>query len=117
MIQNKEICRDFNPYFLTVPMNDKGINDVDCMRDETPDLLEYVLPPEEFQKLQNAGVFKELNETYNLLIDTYESERIPFKACAGSLEILREVGVEKKSIFATALKRALNYGTFVECDF
>lgn len=117
MIQNMEICKESNPYFLIVPINEQGIDDVEYMREETPDILEYVLSPMEFQTLWNAHIFENINTKYHLLIDTYETETIPLECCAGSLSIVREAGLEKDSVFATALKQAMNYGTFVECGF
>ncbi len=117
MIQNMEVYQDSNPYFLTIPINPQGIKDVEFMRGETPNTMEYVLPPDEFNRLWEAGVFVAINKKFNLLIDTYESETIPLNACSECLNIIKQAGLDEHSVFATALKQALKYGTFVECDF
>lgn len=117
MIQNMEICQDSNPYFLTIPINPQGIEDVKFMREGTKNTIEYVLSPDEFRRLWDANVFAAINKEFNLLIDSYESETIPLNACSGCLNIMKQAGFGDNSVFATALKQALNYGTFVECDF
>lgn len=62
--------------YLTVPKNEKGIEEYNSGIEHSDNLIESVLSEDEFDTLYHSGVFKRLNERCGLMIDDYESEII-----------------------------------------
>ena len=102
---------------FTVPKNEIGIRELNELADESKNLEILSISNTEFSDLCNQGVFLEINKRYSLLIDEFECEDIPSKYCLGCLDILRAKNISETTSFSRALKLAMNYGTFVECDF
>lgn len=103
--------------WIFVPKNKSGEEDCDFMRHFSKNVVQYNIPENEFGDLMNDGVFDRINHECDLLIDDFEDEIIPLKAIANCIRIMREYGRHKKGVFNTALKTALDYGTFVDIEF
>lgn len=103
-------------YLVLTPTNSAGIQDLERGVDCSKNVIEHEIPSKEIGGLFKQNVIDKINIKCKTLIDEYESEDIPLGQCANALEILRKDGFGE-GVFALALKEALNYGTFVECDF
>ena len=100
--------------WVTVPKNEKGYEEYDLGIEHTENMDEFLLSPEEFDKLEKAGVFDILNKTFEgLCIDVYESETV-------TAEQLKAVYNEISTVdgdFLKAVDLAIRYGTCVFLDF
>ena len=70
---------------------------------------------EEVNKFWKFGVFDMINRKYNLLIDTAETEIIPYEDLKGCLEIINSAGY-KNTVLSDAIEKALEYKTLLEID-
>lgn len=103
--------------YVLVPVNKKGIEDYEAVQEETSDNIEWFeISEDEINSLYKHNIIQEINETCNLMIDTYESEEVPLSKVGGCLEILKAHKKDNCNM-AKALKAALNYGTCAYCDF
>ncbi|NWK12793.1 hypothetical protein [Clostridium cadaveris] len=100
--------------YLSIPLNKKGIEELDYGVEKSDNIKVIKLSDSEFQELyQSEGVFDRINEECNLMIDDYESETIPNDKLNYCLSI-----VENKYVkLMAALKLAKEYNTFVDLDF
>ena len=100
--------------FLTIPYNQKGMEEYDCGIQESNCMCTLELPDDEFETLLHC--FETLNKEFGLLIDDYESEMIADDALIRCKEIIETV--EKQvPVFNRAVKTALRYNTVVFLDF
>ena len=106
-----------NERFAFVPIDGEGIQDCECMNYDTDHVIMFELPNEEFWKLYNSGVISKINNEAELMIDDYEEERIPRESLAVCNQIINEEGIYKNGTFVTAIRTAINYGTFVDFCF
>jgi len=99
--------------FLTVPINEKGIEEYDHGIKNTENMIETILPEKEYVELEDSGIFEFINEKCDLLIDDYESEIIgadDLRKCINQIEL-------HKSVFLDAAYQAMKYTTFLALDF
>lgn len=61
---------------LTVPVNQKALEELDCDSCSKDDLEEISLSDQEYQELWHSGIFNLFNEVLDLMIDDYEDEVI-----------------------------------------
>ncbi|WP_316160142.1 hypothetical protein [Clostridium sp.] len=99
---------------MSVPLNKKGIEELEYGVEESNNIKVIHLSNSEFEELyQDGGVFDRINEKYDLMIDDFESERIPKEKIQYCLNILDD----KYAEFKEALNLAKEYDTFLDLDF
>jgi len=99
--------------FLTVPINERGIEEYDHGIENTENMIEIMLPEKEYVELKESGIFEFINEKCDLLIDDYESEIIDaddLRKCITQIEL-------HKGIFLDHAYQAMKYKTFLALDF
>ncbi len=99
--------------YLSVPINNQGIEEYDHGIEDTANIIETLLPENEFYELQTNGVFEQINKTCDLLIDDYESEIITAQNLINCKSIIQEL----TGVFAEAAHKAIEHGTFLALDF
>ncbi|MDB2102154.1 hypothetical protein PMW00_03865 [Clostridium paraputrificum] len=100
--------------YLSIPLNKKGIEDLEYGVEESNNIKVIMLGDSEFEELyKENGIFDIINEECNLLIDDFESERIPKEKIQYCLNIVDD----KYTKFKEALNLAKEYNTFVDLDF
>ena len=103
-----------NHMWLTVPKNEKGYDEFNYGVEHTENMDEFKLSPDECQKLNKAGVFNILENTYEeLYIDDFESNTITaeqLKAVYNDINVV-------DGVFIKAVDLAIKYGTCVYLDF
>jgi hypothetical protein len=99
---------------MSVPLNKKGIEELEYGVEESNNIKVIHLSNSEFEELyQDGGVFDRINEKYDLMIDDFESERIPKEKIQYCLTIVDG----KYAKFKEALNLAKEYNTFLDLDF
>lgn len=100
--------------YMSVPLNKKGIEELEYGVEESNNIKVIHLSNSEFEELyQDGGVFDRINEKCDLMIDDFESETIPNDKLEYCLSI-----VENKYIrLMEALNLAKEHNTFVDLDF
>lgn len=100
-------------YYISVPLNKLGVNEYDHGED-TDNIKSFELDENEYINICMTGIFDEINNKCNLLIDDYESEIIDGKDLKIALEIAENNNCK---ILIKALNLAIKYNTFVGLDF
>ncbi|GAA0684792.1 hypothetical protein [Clostridium cadaveris] len=104
---------DHNRY-LSVPLNKKGIEELNYGVEKSDNIKVINLSDSEFQELyQSGGVFDRINEECNLMIDDFESETIPNEKLDYCLSIIQNKHIK----LIEALNLAKEYNTFLDLDF
>ncbi len=99
--------------YITVPINQKGIDEYSHMDFETENLLSFVLPEDEYEKLDRHHVFDIINTKCGKMIDVFESEKVS----ADDLKsVYRDIS-PIKGIWLDAVNKALEYNTCICLDF
>ena len=99
---------------MSVALNKKGIEELEYGIEESDNIKVFYLSVLEFEELyQHGGVFDRINEKCDLMIDDFESERIPKEKIQYCLNILDDKYVK----FKEALNLAREYDTFLDLDF
>lgn len=99
---------------LSVPLNKKGIEELEYGDMNTENVKVIELSYSEFEDMYKDGsIFDKINEECNLLIDDYESETIPNEKIENCLAIVEDKYIKLKE----ALNLAKEYNTFVDLDF
>lgn len=101
--------------YVSVPIDDIGINDLDYCAEESAHVISYEMSKRECDELFDRHVFDEINNKFKLLIDTYETERIFYEALSFCKELLERKGLEKTN-FMKGIEKALEYRTYVQLD-
>lgn len=100
--------------FISVPLNDQGIDDYNYGVEGSKNITEIKLGEDEFDKIYFSGVFDDINEKCNLLIDDYESEEIKGE----NLKIALDISKKKKcEVLIQATELAIEKNTLVGLDF
>lgn len=102
------------PRWLSVPINDQGIEEYDYGVEDTPNIKTFMISEQEFDILYHQGIFDSINEECDLLIGDYESEIISvdhFEVCK------KTIGNTNVPVFSEALELAIKYGTLLGLDF
>ena len=103
------------PRWLSVSINEKGIEEYDYGVEDTENIRTFLLDYSEFEVLYNVGgIFDKINDSCNLLIDDYESEIITKEHFNKCKELIQDQNVP---IFAEALNLAIKYDTLLGLDF
>ena len=99
--------------YITVPINQKGIDEYHKMVFESPNFLSFVLPEEEYEILDRHHVFDIINEKFDKMIDIYESEAID----ANQLTLVKKEISLIPGVWMNAVNKAIEYKTCVFLDF
>lgn len=100
--------------YISVPLNEKGIEDYNYGKEESINIKVFELNEIEYNNIDEAGVFNEINNSCDLLIDDYESEEISGK----NLIIALDISIKNKcKILTQALELAIEMNTLVGLDF
>jgi len=75
-------------FYIQVPMNVAGIIELDSCEEAFCNVQTFELSAKEIEPL--VDLFQVLNSTYGLLIDEYESERLPAENVPGALAIAHD---------------------------
>lgn len=98
---------------ITVPINQDGIDDYHRMVRESGNLLTFILPEDEYDKLDRHHVFDIINDKCKKMIDIYETETVT----ADELRTVeREISL-MPGIWMDAVKKALSFNTCIFVDF
>jgi len=116
-LQNwREIQQNMSKKWLTVPLNQKGIEEYDVGISGTDNMKEFELSDAEFLELMVAGVFANINVQCKLLIDEYESEYID-GANIDVAKAIIESAPNKYGVMLEAITLAKEKGTALGIDF
>lgn len=99
--------------YISVPLNKQGIEDYDCGK-ESNNVKVFEIKEAEYNNIYEAGVFDEINNKCDLLIDDYESEEIKGNNLEIALDILKN---NKCKVLIQALELAIKNNTLVGLDF
>lgn len=99
--------------FLTVPKNDKGIEENDYGVEHTDNLVEATLEEDEFDALWENGVFRTINDRCDLMIDDYESENISAENIHKCLDVISLI----PGTFYEMSQLAIKYNTLLNLGF
>ena len=100
--------------WLTVPKNEKGVEEYDYGINSSDNLFTFIIPPEEYSNLWVDGIFDKINENCELEIDDFESEIIPVEQIE---KAIRCVSSSLYPTFYNALQLAEKYHSFLATDF
>ncbi len=114
---NENFFNQNNRKYLTVSRFEANVNAYLSPDPREEDNYFYVLPEEEFEKLDKLGVFEAINYAVDKNIEPFESDIIAAEDCGECLSILREKGVSSKSFFYQALVKTLDRGTYMDISF
>ena len=101
-------------YYISVPLNQDGIEEYDFGKENSPNIKVYEIVEKEFDKIHETGIFDEINDSCELLIDVYESEEIKEENLKIALDIAKNNNCE---VLIQALKLAIENNTLVGLDF
>lgn len=97
-------------------LNEDGKREYDEGVENTDNVKVFDLPDQEFEFLYSKGIFKQINDECNLLIDDYESEIIGGLNILKSKEIISSYNSQIDT-FKEAINLAEKNKTFVGVDF
>lgn len=100
--------------YISVPLNSSGIEEYDYGIENTKNIDVFELTEDEFDKIYFSGIFNEINDRCNLLIDDYESEELKGDNLKIALDIAKSNECE---ILIKAIKLAVEKNTIVGLDF
>lgn len=100
--------------FITVPKNQKGIEEYNVGVESSNNLHSVMLPEKEFRFLLPA--FSAINNALGLLIDDFESEVINNEHLEKCKEIIEGLKIDSP-VFGNALEEAIKYKTIIALDF
>ena len=101
------------PYFATVPLNRTGVEEIENGVERSGNIIPLIIPQEEYRQLWKTGVFCIINQSFGLLIDDHESERIT----AEQLEKVYEAINIVPGVFMKAVDLAIEHKTSLYLDF
>lgn len=99
--------------YISVPLNEQGIKDYNY-GEESNNIKVFNIDETQFSTMEELGVFDEINNRCQLLIDDYESEEIKGSNLEIALNITKNTNCE---LLTTALELAIKYNTLVGLDF
>ena len=102
-----------NRYFVTVPINQTGIEEIEQMQEASANFETYIIPAEEYRALWKAHVFDVINNRFGLMIDDNESEKVTAEQLE---EVLQAIDIVP-GVFVDAVKAAISFGTRIYLDF
>ncbi|WP_129600457.1 hypothetical protein [Anaerophilus nitritogenes] len=102
--------------YISIPLNADGEEEYNNGIEDTENIKTLNLSDEEFNFLYSKGVFDDINNQCELLIDDYESEIIDNSKIQTCKEILSSFGDETET-FKEAIRLAEANNTFIGLDF
>ncbi|AJA50068.1 hypothetical protein CPAST_c40390 [Clostridium pasteurianum DSM 525 = ATCC 6013] len=102
--------------YISVPLNSLGAEEYNYGEEDSKNITVFELTKEEFDKIYSSGVFEEINDKCNLLIDDYESEEIKGDNLNTALSIAEKKELSCKKLI-DALNLAIDKNTFIGLDF
>lgn len=99
----------------SIPVNAIGACALDHGPDEDSNIIDYQITEDEYTELFKSGLIPYINKNFQLLIDEYETEIIPYQKAEKILEILNGTKFWDYA-FAKSLRDAVKHKTHVECD-
>lgn len=97
------------------------MEDYDYGIQKAEQMEEMVLSEEQYNKLDEVGVFDSINQRCDIIIDEYEEEILELDKIPMALEIVRQLindnRMEELLILKGMLELAISYQTIVEFDF
>ena len=107
--------------YIRVPKDKKAMEDYDYGVQKEEQMEELVLSEESFDKLWELGVFEQINEACDVLIDDYEEEVLKLEKIPTALGVVTRLNEENKTEELIRLRqmliRAMENQTIVGFDF
>lgn len=107
--------------YITVPLDKEAMNLYDMGEEEIENSLQWILTEEEFDTLNNADFFKQINNICNVIIDDYESEIIQGNDLKKAYKIIclfyEQTPSSINEKLKTYIKTALDENTLIAFDF
>ena len=99
-------------YLAFVPINEQGMAEEYMGVEHSPNILEYIISPEEFRRFCGSGAMERVNAACGILLDEYEDDIIPTHGLAAALDIARRPDA-RLEVITRAIEDALRLGTYV----
>ncbi len=107
--------------YLTIPLDEAATEDYYKGVENHVNTLEWSISENEFEQLQESGVFDIINNNCNIMIDDFESEIIEKHSMGKALECIKETYRQNpNSALKTLLsytEKALEHKTIIAFDF
>lgn len=107
--------------FIRVPKDERAMKDYDYGVQKKEQMEEIILSEVQYEALDNTGVFDEINEKCEIIIDDYEEEVLELDKIPTALEVVNQLISNNKNEELIKLKRilelAIRYKTIVGFDF
>ena len=120
ILMNKENCMERNKY-IRVPKDKKAMEDYDFGIQKEEQMEEMLLSEEQYDKLNEIGVFEIINQTCDIIIDEYEEEVLELSKIPIALEAVEKLIKDNESEELLRLREmlelAVSYNTIVGFDF
>ena len=107
--------------YIRVPRDNKAMEDYDFGIQKEEQLEEMVLSEEQYNKLNEIGVFEIINQACDIIIDEYEEEVLELSKIPTALEVIEKLIRDNESEELLRLREmlelAVSYNTIVGFDF
>lgn len=107
--------------FIRVPKDEKAMEDYDYGVQKQEQMEEMILSEERYKVLNDTGVFNEINEKCDIIIDDYEEEVLELDKIPMALEVVNQLIESNSNEELVELKKmldlAVTYKTIVGFDF
>ena len=107
--------------YIRVPRDKKAMDDYDFGIQKEEQLEEMVLSEEQYNKLNEIGVFEIINQACDIIIDEYEEEVLELSKIPTALEVIEKLIRDNESEELLRLREmlelAVSYNTIVGFDF
>lgn len=100
--------------FITVPKNEAGIHEYENWIEQSDNLEQFKIDPEEYSRLIKSGVIRVLEGTYK---DLYIADGESNEISADQLKAVYKAINVVPGVFLSAIDKAIQYGTCVYLDF
>lgn len=77
--------------YISVPKNKKAMEAYDLGEERSEEMVEWKLKESEFNMLYNNGVFQQLNEACDVIIDDFESEVIDVDGLSNAEVVIQKL--------------------------
>lgn len=107
--------------YIRVPKDKKAMEDYDFGIQKEEQMEEMLLSEEQYDKLNEIGVFEIINQTCDIIIDEYEEEVLELSKIPIALEAVEKLIKDNESEELLRLREmlelAVSYNTIVGFDF
>lgn len=107
--------------YIRVPKDKMAMEDYDYGIQKAEQMDEMVLSEEQYNKLDEVGVFDSINQRCDIIIDEYEEEVLELDKIPIALEIVTQLindnRIEELLRLKEMLELAISYQTIVGFDF